>query len=348
MIPKPSRFCRAAFLVVFVSLVAVLRGEAVKIIYDTDMASDVDDVGALAILHALADRGEAEILACMISSDNESVGPCIEAINTWYGRPDIPIGKVEDLKLAYPVYKGGEEVPSAYTHAIAKAFPHKLQRTSDAPRALELYRKILSAQPDRSVVIVSVGFLTNLKNLLNSMPDEFSPLKGEDLVRAKVAQLVCMGGKFPDGRFANGGGEYNVAWDTEASVRAINDWPTPAVFSGWEIGNRVRVGSKLAEREELNPVRTAYAFFNNLQDREAWDLTAVLFAVRGAGDLWTLSEPGLCLMHAAVPHGYNEWIADGKHQQRYLIEKAPPEKVAEVLNELLTMKPRKSVAQSGG
>jgi hypothetical protein len=284
----------------------------------------------------------------MISSDNESVGPCIEAINTWYGRPDIPIGKVEDLRLAYPVYKGGEEVPSAYTHAVAKAFPHKLARSSEAPRAVELYRKILSAQPDRSVVVISVGFLTNLKNLLNSGPDEISALKGEELVRAKVTQLVCMGGKFPDGQFPGGGGEYNVAWDTEASIRAIHDWPTPVVFSGWEIGNAIKVGSKLAAREELNPVRTAYGFFNNLQDREAWDLTAVLFAVRGAGELWSLSEPGFCLMHAGIPHGYNEWIADGKHQHRYLIQKSAPEKVAEVLNELLTAPPQNHAAQVRG
>ena len=62
----------------------------VKVIFDTDMAGDVDDVGALAILHAMADLGEAEILAVGISSRNEDVGPVVDAINTWYGRPDIP------------------------------------------------------------------------------------------------------------------------------------------------------------------------------------------------------------------------------------------------------------------
>ena len=53
----------------------------------------VDDVGALALLHALADRGEAKILGVLISSKNEWAGPCVDAINTWHGRPDVPIGR---------------------------------------------------------------------------------------------------------------------------------------------------------------------------------------------------------------------------------------------------------------
>src|SRR2546426_660484 len=45
--------------------------EPVKVIFDTDMDSDCDDVLALAILHVLADRGEAEILATVVSTKNE-------------------------------------------------------------------------------------------------------------------------------------------------------------------------------------------------------------------------------------------------------------------------------------
>ncbi|MEP1642867.1 MAG: nucleoside hydrolase, partial [Rhodopirellula bahusiensis] len=37
--------------------------EPVKLILDTDMSGDCDDAGALPLLHALADRGECEILA---------------------------------------------------------------------------------------------------------------------------------------------------------------------------------------------------------------------------------------------------------------------------------------------
>jgi len=41
----------------------VLSDAPAKIIYETDMCADVDDVGGLAILHAFANQGKAEILA---------------------------------------------------------------------------------------------------------------------------------------------------------------------------------------------------------------------------------------------------------------------------------------------
>lgn len=306
----------------------------VKVIYDTDMAEDVDDVGALALLHALANRGEAEILACMISAPHEAVGPCIDAINTWHGRPEIPIGQVRDFHTAYP---GGPSraIESKYAQEVAKAFQHDLKKSSDAPDAVKLYRKILAGQPDKSVTLVSVGFLTNLRNLLDSGKDEHSDLNGEQLVAKKIQQWVCMGGIFPGGKFPDGNGEYNVAVDTIAAVRAINDWPTPVVFSGFEIGAKIFVGKRLESVAQPNPVRTAYQHYNGLNNRESWDLTAVLFAVRGAQDYWTLSEPGFCVMHARVPQGYNEWIPSPKKQHRYLLEKMPPAQVAKVIEVLV-------------
>lgn len=313
----------------------------VKIILDVDLAEDVDDAGAVAVLHALANRGEAEILATLVSARNESVVPCLDAINTWYGRPEVPIGYQRGLQFGYRNLKDPHrETPSKYAETVAKDFPHDLRRSSDAPDAAALCRQILAAQPDGSVTFVTVGFLTNLRDLLDSVPDKFSPLNGEALVRQKVRQWVCMGGVFPEGHFPDGGGEYNLMWDTAASVRAVNDWPTPVVFSGFAIGARVKVGSVLRQAPEENPVRTCYRLYNGLEDREAWDLTAVLYAVRGTRDYWTLSEPGTAVMHGRVPHGYNRWIpwAGGTH--RYLLEHMPPAGVERVLNELLLEPPR--------
>ena len=73
----------------------VCAADPVKVIFDTDMATDYDDVGALAMLHAFADAGEAELLAVVSSV---SVGPgvaVIETVNAYYGRPDIPVGAVK-------------------------------------------------------------------------------------------------------------------------------------------------------------------------------------------------------------------------------------------------------------
>jgi hypothetical protein len=149
-----------------------------------------------------------------------------------------------------------------------------------------------------------------------------------------------MGGKFPDGKFNNGEGEYNVTVDTIASVRAMNDWPTPVVFSGFEIGSKIFTGARLKDAPE-SPVRTAFQYYTGLKNRESWDETAALYAVRGARDYWTLSEPGLALMHARVHHGYNEWIANSRGQHRYLIEKMPPQDVAKVVEDLMLEPPRR-------
>lgn len=311
-----------------------------RIIFDTDMAEDVDDVGALALLHALADAGEAEILAVMVCARNESVVPCVDAINTWYGRPDLPIGYQRGLRIGYGV-PDVRDLPSRYTEDVAAAFPHDLRRGSDAPDAARLYRQILAAQPDASVTLVSVGFLNNLKDLLDSRPDSLSPLDGEALVRRKVRLWSCMGGMFPNGRFENGDGEYNVCRDTVASIRALHDWPTPIVFSGFEIGVRIKTGARLRDLAGPHPVRLAYERYNGLQPRESWDQTAVLFAVRGLREDWTLSEPGLCLMHNRIPFGFNEWIPTASGRHRYLREKRPPGDIAREIEELMIRPPQR-------
>jgi inosine-uridine nucleoside N-ribohydrolase len=327
------------------SFIASTCAAPVKIIFDTDMAEDVDDVGALSILHALADAGEAEILACMISAPHEYVGPCIDVINTYYGRPNIPIGNVYGFKRSYP-NDNGQKIPSNYAQKMAETFPHNLQKSSDAPNATTLYRKILAEQPDQSVKIVTVGFLTNLKNLLNSNPDEWSPLNGEQLVKQKVLEWVCMGATFP-----NRGREYNVMMDTEASIRAINDWPTPVVFSGFEIGVKIFTANALKSKPKTCPSRMGYEWYWNGKEninRESWDLTTVLYAVRGTNNYWTLSEPGKCIMHATIGYGENEWIPYAKGNHRYLIEKMPSAEVGKVIDELLCRDPKYNYTKENG
>src|SRR5258708_27446797 len=68
------------------------NAEPVHIIFDSDMGPDYDDVGAITILHALADEGEAKILATMASTKYEGVAGVLNVFNTYFNRPDIPVG----------------------------------------------------------------------------------------------------------------------------------------------------------------------------------------------------------------------------------------------------------------
>src|SRR5690606_39007786 len=89
-----------------------------RILLDTDIAKDVDDVGALATLHALADLGEAEILAILVSCANPHSAPCASAINEWYGRGDIPLGVVKGKAVLDP---------SQYAEQVATELPGPLK-----------------------------------------------------------------------------------------------------------------------------------------------------------------------------------------------------------------------------
>jgi putative membrane-bound dehydrogenase-like protein len=303
----------------------------VRLIFDTDIESDVDDVGSVALLHALADNGEVEILAMGVSAKYPWSAPCLSALNTYFGRPNIPLG----------VVKGpGVNEGSKYAESIAKEFPHHIASNDMAPDAAHVYRAILAAQPDRSVVMVSVGFLTNFRNLLGTKADGHSPLTGRELVAQKVKSWVCMGGRFPEGR------EWNVFRDAEASRSAIENWPTPILFSGFEVGLEVKTGSGLKVLPKSSPVRRSYELFNNLEDRESWDQTAVLYAVRGLSgeldNLWKLSDPGEIVL---AEDGSNRWRADESGSHRYFVPVAPPAQAAAVIEKLMLHTPLAAVTQ---
>ena len=319
--PFPVKTLAVAVAIVSLTLAAT-ASEPVRLIFDTDMAMDCDDVGTAAVLHALADNGEVEIVAMGVSSKDAYSAACLDAINTFYGRPDIAIGAVKGKAV---------EEKSKYTKAVADTFPHDLPSTADAPDAVEVYRKALAAQPDAGVVIVTVGYLTNMKNLLESKPDQHSSLPGTALVKKKVKHWVCMGLTIPKGR------EFNIFRDTSASIKAIGDWPTPITFSGWEIGKKIMTGARLRGVGKDNPIRLAYKKYTGLKDRSSWDQTAVLFAVRGPGDLWDVHTGG----HPKVlSDGSNRWHDAPDRGHAYLVEKKPPAEVAAVIEALMLQPPK--------
>src|SRR5687767_8231163 len=79
-------------LLLHVCSVAQTAKKPVPVIFDTDMGPDYDDVGAIAMLHALADKGEANILATIASTKYNGVGPVLSVFNTYFRRSLIPIG----------------------------------------------------------------------------------------------------------------------------------------------------------------------------------------------------------------------------------------------------------------
>lgn len=145
------------------------KSQPLPVIFDSDMGPDYDDIGAITLLHAFADSGKAKILATMASNKYEGIAAVLNVFNTYFHRPDIPIG----VPMGAAVNRRDSQ---HWTDSILANYPHKVLRNSEASDAVTLYRQILAKQPDHSVVIVTVGFLTNLSDLLQSAPDRYSTL----------------------------------------------------------------------------------------------------------------------------------------------------------------------------
>lgn len=272
--------------------------EPVPILFDTDMDSDCDDAGALALLHTLADRGEARILATTVSSKHKWSAACVDAINTYHGRPDLPIG--------VPKGSGPKEQGSRFARQISEEFPHDTPALDQIPDAVAVYRQVLASEPDESVTIITVGDLTNLRHLLESLGDEHSPLEGRALVEQKVKHWVCMGSRYPADLDPNAWGNFKL--DPEATVKAVAGWPTLVTFTGGgKFAELLASGKRLGETSKENPSRRVYELYfgGEAKNRHSADQIAVLVGVRGTGKPWKL-----------VTQGHNHIFPDGRHEWR--------------------------------
>ena len=298
------------------------------VIFDTDFGPDYDDVGAITLLHGFADSGFIKILATVASSKHKNAAAAINVFNTYFNRPEIPIGVVR----GNAVELGDKQ---HWTDSVISRYPHKIRSNGEAEDALDLYRKILASQPDHSVTIITVGFLTNLAHLLESGPDKYSRLNGSDLVRKKVIGLVCMAGRFPSGR------EFNLDQDAASSKKVLEAWPGPILFSGFEIGQKIKTGLPLIHdtRIQHSPVKDVFAICipmaaEDSAGRMSWDETAVFVAVKGWRNYYDL-QMGDCLINS---DGSNEWINRGG-MKAHLMEKKSPQEMTTIINQLIMHQP---------
>ncbi len=318
-------------LLVLLSLISIdvlcQKVKAEKIILDTDFGNDCDDTGALAILHQMAYTGEAEILATMYPMTDEFGASAIDAVNTYYGKPDIPVGA---YKGSYE-YKGKHN--DYYNSMLTNNFPNDLKSGKNAPDAVILYRRILASQPDNSVTIVVVGPQRLLADLLLSKPDDISKLDGIALVKKKVKQLVSMGAAYPKGD------EWNIKICPDGSKLVAEKWPTTIVYSGFEIGEPIMTGERLVtETPEKSPIRMAYHTNPGLDEkknRHSWDQTAVLFAVRGLKDYWTIASGTIQI----ADDGKNNWVAGGNLRKYLIMKKTVPE-MKKIIEDMMVAAPR--------
>ena len=300
-----------AFLLTFSIALPALAAAPLDVIFDTDMGNDVDDALALAMLHALASRGEVKLLAVTVSKDNPWAAEYVRLVNEYYGRGAIPVGLVHD---------GKTRDDGLYVRQICELHGRHPGSTEDA---LPLLRKTLAAEPDGAVTLIQVGFSTNLARLMGSAPDQFSALSGMDLVKRKVRLLTVMAGNFAQPK-----PEYNVVTDIPAASKLFASWPTDIYFSGFEIGEAILFPAASIEHDfpAGNPVAEAYRVYAKMPyDRPSWDLTTVLYDLRPDRGYFDISQPGDVIVS---PDGVTRFQPDAQGRRYFL--KVDPVQAARV------------------
>lgn len=305
--------------------------EPVRIVFDTDMGNDIDDAMALALLHALQSRGECRLLAVTLTKNDSLAGPFVDAVNTFYGRGELPIG-VRRV--------GGTNKENRFLQLAAVRDGDHLRYERDldnatAPEGKELLRQTLAGQPDGSVTLVQVGFFSNLAGLLDAPADVA-------LLKQKVKLLSIMAGSFQTVDHNNHFLEYNVVCDIPAAQKLAKEWPTPIVWSGFEIGNALKYPAVSIERDfNYTPhhiIPEAYRLYEPPpHERPTWDLTAALYAVRPDRGYFDLSPPGRVTVEA---DGFTRFHPDAKGRDRFLnLNPAQVARTREALVQLVTQPP---------
>jgi hypothetical protein len=319
------------------------NNEPVNIIFDTDMGSDCDDVGALALLHAYANMNKARIIGCLYSSGKVPYGAAIvEAINIYYGRPDIPIGAYYGDDVGDPVDKmNAEKLGKDKTR-----FGNTIVHNRDAEELTKLVRRLLASQQDNSITYVTVGHTKGLYDLLVSKPDSVSSLGGMALVKRKVKRWIAMGASGADNEKGHYGRDWNFSVNGTApyTKHLLEHFPKPMVFV--TCGTHVLTGKSLKAKPADNIVRVAYeewlGNFNGktLDDqRSSWDLIAVYYAVEGLGDY--LVSAGNGHVEFDIEKGCR-WIKTTSKTNQTLIQQKPgTNKVfSDYLNHMIALPPK--------
>ena len=316
-----------------------------NIIFDTDMYMDCDDVGALAVLHHLSSRGKVNILAAVCDSVCDYGAPCIECINRYY-RHTMPIGTVKvngfstDSRYSQQRLRASRfNSRISYNENIIRGTPFENKMAADYPDAVEVYRKVLSQQPDNSVTICVVGFLTAVEQLLKSGPDVYSDLDGPALLRQKAQVLVCMSIVSPYTGTPAGG--FNWEGDLTAARYVVAHSPVNIAISSY--GEDITTGELLRYKlPEDHPVRRAYEVYLNpahlfrpVTNRPSWDQVAVLYASHTAPWLFHEKKPGM----VAYSDSGNRFLwtgTTGERQDLYIEPAVKVKKLEKIIEAMMS------------
>ena len=263
------------------------------VILDTDIGSSTDDLFALEMLYRYEDEGRCRLLGVVVDREGERNAAFADVMNTYFGHGDVPIGLIRDGIKEPKMWIDYAHVADTKDGEGQPMFSRSIADYSSLPDGWQLYRRLLAAQPDRSVSIVSVGFVTCLAQLLASGADAYSSLTGVELVRRKVKCIYLQGGVFGEAEEP----DFNFAQGITFAKTFFQNWPQEVdmVFSPMETGQDVEYTPEQVIADvswtDVHPIKQVYMQCNCNTGQRMWDVMPVVQAVEGDA-LFALSQHG--------------------------------------------------------
>lgn len=299
--------------------------EPKKIIFDTDLGGDCDDVVALDLLISAHRQGLCKLVGISCTSIAAEGAGCTRAVLSYRGMEDVPISAAPERR----------KEPRWYGGAVSGRYPELARMDVPFPEPVGALRKLIAENP--GVTVIVVGDATNVAKLLQSEPDAYSPLSGVELVRENVTAFAVMAGSFAyqdgtqdwgeqgeDGK-VQPHAEYNVICDIPAAAAFFELVPVDVYVLPFETGLGILSGKVLADAGEDCPDGLAILAHGSRNGRDSWDPMTALFTVWGAEPWFTVSDGGKVTVDAqGVTHFAP--CAGGRH---FVLNRAiPGERIA--------------------
>jgi hypothetical protein len=330
------------------------RGAAAKpplgIAFEGDLGNRIDALLAVSMLNGFTAKGEARKIALAISRPSLKAAQLADVAIAFYsgraiagpgggvgGNPDGMVGMPEgasfatdDPPLAAILAKKTADGTPQYTTGIS--------RVLDTADNAVLIRNMLLAQNDGNASIVVAGPMTGMARLL-------ALYGARPQIVAKVAQLVVAVGAYPAGP-----AEASIKGDIAAARKVFDEWPTPLVAVGAELGVALPYPGASIESDfgwsQAHPIADAYRAAKAMPyDAPATALAALVQAVHPGDGYFKLSEPGTI---SVLDDGRTQFTpgASGKH--RYLIaDPAQRDRVIKLYRDMVSAQPAPRPGRGG-
>ena len=260
-----------------------------KIIFDTDLGGDCDDVVALDLLLSAHKAGECDLIGVSYSYTCRTAPGCIYEILRQHGCENIPIARM-DIPADSKPYAGTYATP-----VVEKFGDENTPTYENVPEAVRFLRTLLAC--NEHVTLVVTGSMSNLCGLMASRPDDVSPLDGMALMEKSVDEVAVMGCNFwhenamnPDPGYIAADGtlmpvcEWNIFCDIPAARYAFHNCPVPLVCSPFELGFNMFSGGEMCRygKGETPDSLSLLVHGAGEHGQHSWDPATALYGIYGA------------------------------------------------------------------